>query len=333
VTVRAAATRLCACALVGGCAGAPQYLSGDGPAARAEASLGWMLTVTSIVVAAIVAGLVLAAVLRRRPPGGGPLGSARAGVRWIVVGGMVLPALILVVAFAITLGTLRAVAAPPSPPALTVRVTGHRWWWQVEYLRDSGQTDVATANELHIPVGRPVRLQLEAADVIHSFWVPRLAGKTDVIPGQHNLAWIQADHPGVYWAQCAEYCGVQHAHMQLRVVADSPGEFAAWLAQQRDSAPPPATPAAALGRDAFLGAACSLCHTVRGTNAHGTVGPDLTHVGSRLTLAAGLLPNNRGNLAGWIANPQTLKPGTLMPTVPLRGEQLQAVATYLESLK
>ncbi len=313
------------------CAGAPDYLHGAGPIARAEASLGWGLTVVSLVVSAVVAALLLVACLRRRPPGDAPLGSPRAGVRWIVVGGVVVPSLILLVAFAFTLGTLSAVAAPPRRPALAVRVVGHQWWWEVVYPGRTPGEQFAAANELHIPVGQPVRVELSTADVIHSFWVPQLAGKTDLIPGQHNVAWLQADSAGTYWEQCAEYCGTQHAHMAMRVVAESPARFAAWQdGQRREAAVDTATLA---GRRAFVGAACSLCHAIRGTNAAGRVGPDLTHLASRQTIAAGLLRNTRGNLAGWIANTQTLKPGTAMPTVPLSPAQLTAITDYLETLK
>ena len=313
------------------CAGAPDYMHGSGTVARAEASLGWGLTIAALIVSAIVTALVIVACLRRRPPGLAPLGSPATGVRWIVIGGIVIPSVILVVTFAFTLGTLQAVASPPRRPAVAIQVIGHQWWWEVVYPGRAPDEQFAAANELHIPVGQPVRVELSTADVIHSFWVPQLAGKTDLIPGQHNVAWIEADTAGTYWEQCAEYCGTQHAHMAMRVVADPPARFAAWQQNQRREAVVDTTTLA--GRAAFVGSACSLCHSVRGTGARGRVGPDLTHIASRQTIAAGLLPNTRGNLAGWIANTQTLKPGSAMPTVPLSGAQLQAITDYLETLK
>lgn len=330
----ALAAGACAAGLNAACAGAPDYMHGSGEIARREATLGWGLTITSLVVSAVVTALLLVACLRRRPAdaerGNHPAGA----IRWLVVGGIVVPTVILVVTFAFTLGTMQAVAAPSRPPAFTVRVVGHQWWWEVIYPGASPVQQVTTANELHIPVGQPVRVELTSADVIHSFWVPQLAGKTDMIPGQRNVAWLHADTAGSYWEQCTEYCGTQHAHMAMRVVADPPARFAAWLAdQRRPASAAPADSLAAAGQRAFVGAACSLCHNIQGTGAHGRVGPDLTHFASRQTIAAGLLPNTRGNVAGWIANTQTLKPGTAMPTVPLDAPQLLAIVAYLETLK
>ncbi|GJG86949.1 cytochrome c oxidase subunit II [Gemmatimonadetes bacterium T265] len=318
--------------LAGACAGAPTYMHGYGEAARREASLGWGLTAVSLVVSAVVAAIVLAACLRRRPSDEAMLRS-RGGVRWIVVGGIVVPTVILAVAFVFTLGTLAATAAPARPPAFTAAVVGHEWWWEVRYRGDSTSDTFLDADELHVPVGRPVRLELSTADVIHSFWVPQLAGKTDLIPGQRNAAWIEADTPGVYWAHCAEFCGTQHANMALRVVAHPAAEFAAWRARARGDAVAPATADATAGYNAFMGSACTLCHAIRGTPAQGRNGPDLTHVGSRLRIAGGMLANTRGNLQGWIANPQALKPGSAMPTVELSSADLQAITTYLQSLK
>jgi cytochrome c oxidase subunit 2 len=191
---------------------------------------------------------------------------------------------------------------------------------------------VTTANEIHIPVGRPVRFEVVAGDVIHSFWIPELAGKTDLIPGQRNVMWLEADHPGVYRGQCAEYCGMQHSKMAMSVVADPPAAFGAWLARQRLPAASPSDPDMVAGEAVFTTSACALCHTIRGTPARGRVGPDLTHLASRRMIAAGTLPNTRGYLAGWIANPQALKPGNVMPAVPLRPTELQVLITYLQSL-
>ena len=208
-------------------------------------------------------------------------------------------------------------------------MTGHDWWWEVRYP-DQG---IVSANEIHVPVGRPVRLRLTSADVIHSFWVPQLTVKTDLIPGQTNTTWIQASNPGTYRGQCAEYCGLQHAKMAILVIADPPDAFARWLANERQPATAAADPLAARGRLALERNSCAACHTVRGTTASGTLGPDLTHFGGRRTIGADTLPNTPGNLGGWIVNSQTVKPGNKMPPQPLTPQELQALLAYLESLK
>jgi cytochrome c oxidase subunit 2 len=247
------------------------------------------------------------------------------------VGGLAVPAVILTFVFVLTVRTLGA-AAVPSHSAATIEVVGHRWWWEVRYRDSLSASITTTANELHVPTGQPVRLELSTADVIHSFWVPELAGKTDLIPGQHNVAWVQADHPGVYWGTCGEYCGLEHARMQLTVVAESPAAFRRWLDQQRQPAGL-ASASAMAGQAIVTDGACALCHTIRGTAAGGALGPDLTHVASRRMLAAGTVANTRGGLAAWIANPHALKPGTAMPAVGLSGPELQAVVAYLETLR
>jgi cytochrome c oxidase subunit 2 len=203
------------------------------------------------------------------------------------------------------------------------------WWWEVRYP-DAG---IVTANEIHVPAGRPVRLELASTDVIHSFWAPRLHGKRDMIPGIENVFWIQAAEPGVYRGQCAEYCGTQHANMAFRVVALPPAEFNAWLAERKMRRSPPTTPGEQHGFTVFLKAGCGECHAIEGTPAKSNVGPDLTHLGSRQTIGAALLPNTRGNLAGWIADPQAVKPGVRMPRSYLAADELLALVTYLEGLK
>jgi cytochrome c oxidase subunit II len=228
--------------------------------------------------------------------------------------------------------TTQAAIATPANTDLTVRVTGRQWWWEVSYLDRSPSLIATTANEIHIPVGRPVRLEVVSGDVIHSFWIPELAGKTDLIPGQENVMWLEANRPGVYHGQCAEYCGLQHAKMAMEVVAEPPDAFARWLERQRAPAATPAGTNAAAGAHVFATYACALCHTVRGTMAGGRLGPDLTHVGGRRTIAAGTIANTRGNLLGWIENPQAFKPGTLMPAVPLEGRELDDLTAYLQSL-
>ncbi len=334
MTVRSRSAALAAAALLlGGCARAPTFMRPAGAAAESEASLGWFLIVVSCAVVLIVALLVLIGSLRSR--GGDPHAVRREGpgLRWITIGGIILPTIVLVVAFVLTLGTLNAVARPPADALpLAITVTGHRWWWAVRYAGQDPQDQALTANEIHIPVGRPVRITLEAGDVIHSFWVPELAGKTDVIPGQRNSIWLEARKPGVYRGQCAEYCGLEHARMAFVVVAEPPGDFARWLARQATPAAMPTDRLARRGHDVFVGGPCALCHEVRGTTAAGRQGPDLTHLATRRTLAAGTLPNTRGNLMGWVANAPALKPGTLMPKLTLTPDELQAVVAYLETL-
>jgi cytochrome c oxidase subunit 2 len=211
--------------------------------------------------------------------------------------------------------------------ALQIRVIGHQWWWEVQY-RDSIPNNWAiTANEVHIPAGRPVALELLSTDVNHSFWPPTLSNKRDLIPGKDNSLWLQADTPGVYRGQCAEYCGAQHAKMGFLVIADRPDSFASWLARQRDTALTPTTALTRRGQEVFLASSCV------GTPAGSRIGPDLTHLASRKTIAAGTLPNTRGNLAGWIVNPQSIKPGTRMPPNQLDPDDLQALLAYLETLK
>lgn len=320
------------------CARAPAIFGTHGLDADRIAVLGWVFTVIGCVVLAVVSVLVVVALLRRRPPRADPesLRPENRGraVRWIVIGGIIVPAIVLVSAFIVTLVIQAEVSNPPRHPVATIQVTGHRWWWEVKYLGGGPNGGVVTANEIHIPVGEPVRLELVSADVIHSFWVPQLAGKTDVIPGLRNTMWMQADEPGTYWGECAEYCGLQHAHMNLTVVAESDAAFQKWMAQQRKPATGDASdPVTVAGLDAFQRSGCAVCHTIQGTDAQGRIGPDLTHLASRSRIAAGTLTNTRGNLAGWIANSQALKPGNEMPTMAPTPVELRNLLAYLETLK
>jgi cytochrome c oxidase subunit 2 len=229
--------------------------------------------------------------------------------------------------------TGRALDTLRTPQALRIQVTGNQWWWDVQYANPVPSLRVTTANEIHIPAGRPVVFDLLSNDVIHSFWIPNLQGKIDLVPGRLNELWLQADRPGVYRGQCAEYCGVQHAKMAFVVVVDPPDVFERWLAANRAPAPAPATPEQARGKDVIERGPCAMCHTIAGTSAGGRTAPDLTHVASRSTLGAGSIPNTRGHLAGWIADPQQIKPGNRMPPQALTGEDLQAVLAYMETLK
>lgn len=252
------------------------------------------------------------------------------GERIIWIGGFVFPVVVLTGLLVWGLGLASKLSDPPDTGDMRVRVTGEMWWWRVTYLDGAPFVD---ANELHIPAGQPVVVELESADVIHSFWIPRLAGKMDMIPGRRNRIRIQADEPGIYGGQCAEYCGGPHALMGFVVVAHEPRDFARWRASRRP-APPPADPLARRGLHLFETSGCGACHRVGGTAAHGLAGPDLTHVGSRRSLGAGILPNNRGTLAGWVADSQTIKPGNRMPAYKFySGEDLQAISAYLEQLK
>jgi cytochrome c oxidase subunit 2 len=232
----------------------------------------------------------------------------------------------------VSVGKTVSASVPPAG-SLTIEVTGTQWWWKVRYASDDPTRILQTANEIHIPVGRPVAIRGGSDDVIHSFWAPSLQGKRDLIPGRTTLEWLQADRPGEYRGQCAEFCGLQHAHMAFWVIAESTEQFNSWWDHQLQPALEPADEHHRQGQDIFLKGACILCHAIRGTAAAAQIGPDLTHFGSRKTIAAGTLSNTKGNLAGWIADPQTIKPGTHMATVPIQPAEMQPLIDYLESLK
>ncbi|MBV8260919.1 MAG: c-type cytochrome [Paraburkholderia sp.] len=229
------------------------------------------------------------------------------------------------------LRVLAAVADPPRASTLTVHVTAYDWWWKATYSTPSGAI-FATANEIHIPTGEPVQIELESADVIHAFWVPALAGKTQAIPGQINRQWIQADQPGVWRGQCTQFCGPQHAHMALEVVAEPPDAFARWTGNQARPATLPGNAAAQHGEQVFM-AHCAACHTVRGTEATGAQGPDLTHLASRRLIAAGTLANTSANRLDWIAHAQRIKPVSLMPGIVLTPAEARDLAAWLDTLQ
>ncbi|HKQ26986.1 MAG TPA: cytochrome c oxidase subunit II [Burkholderiales bacterium] len=229
--------------------------------------------------------------------------------------------------------TDRALANLPQDNPLTIEVTGHQWWWDVRYLDDEPSRLFTTANEIHIPVGRPVAIKLKADDVIHSFWAPNLGGKKDLIPGREATITLLAEKPGTYRGQCAEFCGAQHAKMAFQVFAEPAEQYEAWAAQQRKPAPEPADPAQKRGREVFEQGTCAMCHAIQGTQANARRAPDLTHLASRSTLAAGTVPNTRGHLAGWIIDPHSIKPGVNMPSNALAPDDLQALLAFLGSLK
>ena len=299
--------------------GIQSALNPQGPDAALIAEISWVLIAGATLIFVAVMALAAYAVFAKRES------AARLSPRMLIVGGgIVFPALTLFVLLVYSLARAASLH-PVDEKALRIEVVGEQWWWRVHYLDAEGRRDFATANEIRVPVGTPVELRLKSADVIHSFWVPVLAGKLDMIPGKTNVLRVRADRAGEFRGQCAEYCGGPHAFMALYVVAENAEGYERWAESQRRPA--------AEGNALFL-AQCAGCHTVRGTPAAGTLGPDLTHVGSRLTIGAGLLPNNAGALAGWIASSQHLKPGNLMPAFAhLPGEELRALAGYLENLK
>jgi cytochrome c oxidase subunit II len=290
----------------------------------------WVMLVVCTIVWVLVAAATLLAVARGRKAAS----TATDGQLTVIVGiagGVTIVVLIGLLFDTIVIG--RSLETLRTPDALRIQVTGYQWWWDVQYENPVAGLRVTTANELHIPVGRPVAIDLLSSDVIHSFWVPNLQGKIDLVPGRKNELWLQADTPGIYRGQCAEYCGAQHAHMALLVTAEPEEEFQRWLTANRASAPLPQTPEQIRGRDVIERGPCAMCHAVQGTAASARMGPDLTHVASRSTLGAGTVPNTRGYLAGWIMDPQHIKPGNHMPPTGLRDEELQAVLAYLETLK
>ena len=368
-----------------GCVGPQSMMEPAGPGAAAIATLWWvLLAICTAVFLVVMAGLLLA-IFRRRPGGPesdgeaaaaagseGDAGDAegerrreRSRTLAVLTAGAFVPAFILLGIWVYTMVVLDRMgpsAERGNAADMTVLITGKQYWWDVRYFFPATGDTVVTANEVHIPVGREVTILLESADVIHSVWLPRLHGKTDMIPGRTTRMWLKADEPGVYHGQCAEYCGAQHTWMRLLVVAEPLDDFRAWVARQRrPAAPPPPAPdpvseamdhqgppvpdsvrEAGLARNArirrghevFRDAGCHECHDIRGEFEESDhSGPDLTHVASRRTLAAGRLANNRGNMGGWIANPQVLKPGNLMPRRPLEPEELGALIDYLMTLR
>jgi cytochrome c oxidase subunit 2 len=317
--------------LLAGC-GQQSTLDPASKPAREIATLWWwMLAVAATVVGGALA-LLLLAFLRRHAAGLPSLGRREGLTRGLViVFGIAIPIGVNVAVFSVAnLVVAKATTAPnPATTPMTIRVVGHQWFWEVRYPG----TPAVTANEIHIPVGTRVNLVATTADVIHSFWVPQLNRKIDMLPGHANRILLEADRPGRYRGQCAEFCGAQHAHMSMSVYAESPARFRAWLAAQGQPAAAPASALQARGRQVLMTNSCAACHTLRGTPARGTVGPDLTHVGSRATLAALTLPNTPSAMTRWIRDPQHVKPGNRMPTLPLPSGDVRALVAYLEHLR
>jgi cytochrome c oxidase subunit 2 len=277
----------------------------------------------------LVTGLVIyiSYRFRARPGQGEPrqiAGNRRLEIAWTIA-----PALILVVIFGLTLVAMRTADPPVGQQRPDLRVIGHQWWWEVQYP-NSG---VITANEIHIPTGKPLLVQLEAADVIHDFWVPQLGPKRDMVPGKTNYIWMQADRPGTYSGACSEYCGVQHAWMRILAIAQPQAAFDAWQQQQLRGAPSATGGDVAQGAKRFQQMTCVNCHAIGGTTSQARIGPDLTHLASRQTLAAGLMQNTPENLTLWMKNPQAVKPGTYMPNLQLSDNDVRALVAYMETLK
>lgn len=298
-----------------------------GSNAASIATLSWVMFIGAAAIFLLVIAFAALALL------GAPARGFMANRAFVIGFGIIFPVAILTVLLIYGFAVARQTSAR-EPPSLRIEVVGERWWWRVNYLDAQGGKEIVTANEIRIPVREPVEFVLKTNDVIHSFWVPSLAGKLDMIPGRSKRYQFSAERAGVYRGQCAEYCGAQHALMAFYVVAMDADAFARWRNDQIRNAPEPVTSLARKGRELFLANGCGACHFVRGTAANGEIGPDLTHFGSRLSLAAGSFPNNAGTVAGWISSAQHLKPDNLMPSFAnLKGEDLRAIAAYLESLK
>jgi cytochrome c oxidase subunit II len=305
----------------------------EGTSARELNVLFWVLVIAG---GAVFVGVMITLVLAARganrrdddEPDEARQRHERRSSRLVIGGGVVLPVVVLV-PLTIMMLVVGNRLSPRLGDAYEIDVIGHQFWWEVVYP-DAG---VVTANEIHIPTNTRIRVNLATADVIHSFWVPQLAGKIDMIPGETTEVLIDADRPGTFIGQCAEFCGVQHARMRFLVIAQPPEEFEQWLVEQAADAAQPETDAARRGAEVFVEVGCAACHAVRGTDATGVVGPDLTHLASRQSLGALTLANRRGQLAGWITDPQAAKPGNLMPPTPLSSEQLLDLLAYLEGLQ
>lgn len=316
-----------------GCASearSPSMLRADGLGALDIERLWWLLFALSVAVFAFVVGMAAVGVIRRNRP----MKEAEAehdppwANTFLLTAGIIVPTVILTGTFLVSLHVMQLLSAPSRSAKLTIAVTGHQWWWEVRYPNGA-----VTANEIHIPTGETVKVLLQTADVIHSFSVPQLQAKTDMIPGHANQTWLETDKPGRYRGQCLQFCGLQHANMIFWVVAEPPAQFQAWEAQQAAPAAPPTSPEAAAGQQVFLTQTCSGCHTIRGTAAAGAVGPDLTHLASRQTIGSGVLPNTPQNLATWITQVQNVKPGAEMPdNQQLTPTEVTELVAYLDSL-
>jgi len=321
-----------------GCQRAQTSLYSSGPAAHSIAGMQWLLVILFLVISLIMWLLIAWAATTRR----GTLEEhapvdVGGGQGWIAIGGLLIPFIVLFILFVLGLKLLAGFPIQSAHDAHVkpdILIIGHQWWWEVHYLNPQPSLQFTTANEIHIPANRPVTLELESHDVIHSFWVPALHGKVDLIPGHPNFVRIEASHSGTFSGQCAEYCGAQHAHMRLLVIAEEPDEYQAWLDQQRKPGVEPTSQEAMEGQKIFLAGPCAMCHTIRGTVAGGRVAPDLTHIGSRQFIASDSFPNNNAYLEAWITHAQSLKPEAQMPNLTqFNGKQLRDLVAYLRQLQ
>ena len=332
---------LCCAALnLGACSGFQSALDPKGPRAEAVAKLHWTLTGIATVVYVVVIGALVYALwhatrrasvvdehLHHETP------EQAAVMKRAVIIAAAATTVIMLSFVVVSVSTGSTLAKVGGDKPLRIDVIGHQWWWEVKYDDPDPHNIVNTANEIHVPVGRPVLIKMTSTDVIHSFWAPNLAGKKDLIPGHETVTWFRADSAGTYRGQCAEFCGYEHAKMAFYVIAEPRLEFEKWLDQQREEAKTPTDSLTQAGERVFLSGPCVMCHTISGTGAGGTVGPDLTHLASRRTIAAGTLPLTTGNLAGWILDPQGIKPGAKMPPNQIDPQALQALLAYLGTLK
>ena len=305
-----------------------------GPQAAAIHGLWLLLLWVSVGVFVLVMAFLLAALIRgRRTQTSAVPADRERRLTASVAAAAAMTVVILLGLLSASVSTGYATTTLQATTAVSIALTGHQWWWEVEYEDAVPARRVVTANELHIPLIRPVVMKVTSRDVIHSFWAPNLQGKRDLIPGYTTAIWLAADRPAVFRAQCAEFCGLQHAHMALTIVAEPEADFKRWLDERRQPARSPANDVETAGRDVFMAARCAGCHAVRGTDANGTVAPDLTHIASRLTLGAGTLPNTPSHLRAWVVDPQASKPGNQMPPNVLPPAQLDVLVAYLESLR
>jgi cytochrome c oxidase subunit 2 len=318
-------------AVLAGC-GRQSILQTHSPQAHNIALLWWWMLGAAVVVFFGALAMLVIGWFRRGTPGLPLLGEREEiNERMVLVFGIAIPAVVLVVLFGVSDVYLVGQTSPPNPQttSITIEVIGHQWWWEVRYPN----TGARTANEIHIPVNTRVNMVATTADVIHSFWVPALNRKIDMIPGRRNRILLYATRAGEYRGQCSQFCGLQHANMAFEVFAQSRSAFNAWLRSMSASARAPAQTQAHAGKQLFMGSQCASCHRIAGTSAQGTVGPDLTHVASRTTLASGTIPNTRVELTAWIANPQAIKPGVRMPDLGLSRDKVDQLVAYLESLR
>lgn len=326
--------------ILSSCRGSQSALDSAGVQSGQLENLWWLFFGVTAAVYVIVMAVLLAALFRRKKgdaetaPEISPDAAREKRISNTIKGAVALTTIILFVLMIVSFRTGRAIQTlANAPQPLQIKVIGHQWWWEIEYQDTIPSNNVTTANELHLPAGRPIKLQLQSNDVIHSFWIPNLHGKKDLIPNYPTVFFFQADKTGTFWGQCAEYCGYQHAKMRFMVTVELPEDFAKWLNAQRQSSAQPATERQKRGQEIFLTTTCAQCHTVQGTVAAGRVGPNLTHIGSRTYIAAGSLPKTREHLQNWISDPQTIKPGIRMPMHNFAPEDLEALVDYLESLK